>query len=205
MANDEKAKSAEPSKGEMRKAQILAAAADCFRREGFRGASMLKISAAAGMSPGHVFHYFKRKEDIVEAVAARELAEQRAILENMRSSSLDGDIVPATVDKIDALLHHFIDRERTSLWLEIVSESTRNATIAALLDRYNEEFRRAFEGEARNVYAQLGRDDESTINSRYELFFAVFVGLSMRSHTVQSAQSIDLDMLRRVIKVILNG
>src|SRR5690625_5601116 len=64
-------------KGEARRAQILDAAAECFRREGFHGASMGRIAAAAGMSRGHVFHYFKRKDDIVEAIVDRE----RTVLE----------------------------------------------------------------------------------------------------------------------------
>ncbi|WP_222862308.1 TetR/AcrR family transcriptional regulator [Zoogloea oleivorans] len=45
-----------------RKEQVLAAAADCVRREGFHRTSMSQISAAAGMSSGHIYHYFGSKE-----------------------------------------------------------------------------------------------------------------------------------------------
>lgn len=54
-----------------RRKQILDAAATCFRRDGFRGASMANISLTAGMSTGHIYHYFESKAAIIEAVIER--------------------------------------------------------------------------------------------------------------------------------------
>lgn len=55
-----------------RRAQILAAATDCFRELGFHGASIAKISQASGMSPGHIYHYFENKEAIIDPELPRQ-------------------------------------------------------------------------------------------------------------------------------------
>jgi TetR/AcrR family transcriptional regulator, repressor for uid operon len=47
---------------EARREQVLDAAAHCFRRHGYHGASMAEIAGAAAMSPGHIYHYFQSKE-----------------------------------------------------------------------------------------------------------------------------------------------
>ena len=44
----------EQPRAEARKTQVLNAATECFRRQGFHGASMAQISKAAGMSVGHI-------------------------------------------------------------------------------------------------------------------------------------------------------
>src|SRR5690606_3781514 len=80
-------------KGQARRAQILDAAAECFRREGFHGSSMARIAATAGMSPGHLFHYFKRKEDIVEAIVTRERTVMEAFAEKLRSAGSRSDML----------------------------------------------------------------------------------------------------------------
>ncbi|HNX20648.1 MAG TPA: helix-turn-helix domain-containing protein, partial [Acidobacteriota bacterium] len=56
------------SKSEARRRQILDAAADCFRRYGFHAATIANISETAGMSAGHIYHFFPNKEAIVRAI-----------------------------------------------------------------------------------------------------------------------------------------
>jgi AcrR family transcriptional regulator len=63
----------EPNRGQARRQQILDAAAACFVREGFHGTSIAKISKAAGMSPGHIYHFFESKEAIIGALVERKL------------------------------------------------------------------------------------------------------------------------------------
>jgi len=48
-----------------RRAQIRAAAGECFRQHGFHGTSIAQISKRAGMSTGHIYHYFENKEAII--------------------------------------------------------------------------------------------------------------------------------------------
>ncbi|QYU68460.1 TetR/AcrR family transcriptional regulator [Leptolyngbya sp. 15MV] len=65
-----------------RRRQILDAALRCFRESGFRGASVSDICKVAGMSPGHLYHYFPSKEAIVascrQPVRHRRLHPRRA-------------------------------------------------------------------------------------------------------------------------------
>ena len=57
-------------RGTARRQQILNAAAQCFREHGFHGASIAQISKTAGMSAGHIYHYFENKEAIIAAIVA---------------------------------------------------------------------------------------------------------------------------------------
>src|SRR5260370_35024327 len=56
------------AKYDEKRQHILEAAQECFQRNGFRGASIGDICAAARMSPGHLYHYFDSKEAIIEAI-----------------------------------------------------------------------------------------------------------------------------------------
>ncbi|THF63671.1 TetR family transcriptional regulator [Pseudothauera nasutitermitis] len=67
-----------------RRAQILAAARGCFERDGFHGASMAAIAAAAGMSIGHVYHYFDGKDAIVADIIRIDLEARLRILAALR-------------------------------------------------------------------------------------------------------------------------
>jgi TetR/AcrR family transcriptional regulator, cholesterol catabolism regulator len=57
-----------PSKGEQAKARIISAAETLFNQQGFDGASMRDIAAAAEMQPASVYYYFESKEELLWAV-----------------------------------------------------------------------------------------------------------------------------------------
>jgi TetR/AcrR family transcriptional regulator, transcriptional repressor of aconitase len=50
-----------------RRQQIIEAAYRCFARKGFHPTTMREIYAESGLSSGAVYHYFKSKEEIIEA------------------------------------------------------------------------------------------------------------------------------------------
>lgn len=54
-------------------ALIVAAALEVFSARGFAGATVDAIAAGAGMSKANVLYYFRRKQDIYDAVLARTL------------------------------------------------------------------------------------------------------------------------------------
>jgi AcrR family transcriptional regulator len=112
---------------------ILKAAQGCFQRNGFRGASIADICAAARMSPGHLYHYFDSKEAIIEA-----LFELR--LERAAATFVDLTLTP-NVDLITTLCG-WLDRRikdvrahGSSIGLEIRAESARNPTVAKIASR----------------------------------------------------------------------
>lgn len=63
-----------PEKQEARRRQIMEAAIGCFGKKGFHGTSTNEICAAAGMSPGNLFHYFPSKQALIAAIVENEHA-----------------------------------------------------------------------------------------------------------------------------------
>lgn len=68
------ARKIDPEQHEGKRQEILAAAHRCFLRHGLQGASISMICKEAGMSPGHLYHYFPSKEAIIEQMADDYLA-----------------------------------------------------------------------------------------------------------------------------------
>ncbi|MCH6257368.1 TetR/AcrR family transcriptional regulator [Puniceicoccaceae bacterium K14] len=56
---------------EARVGQILEAAGKLFSKKGIDGASMSDLSVEAGLSKASLYHYFKSKEEIIEALVHR--------------------------------------------------------------------------------------------------------------------------------------
>ena len=69
-------------------AKILDSALEAFSQHGFRGATLDQIAEGAGMSKPNLLYYFRRKDDIHEALMTRLLD---AWLEPLEELSADGD------------------------------------------------------------------------------------------------------------------
>lgn len=185
-------------KGQARRAQILDAAAECFRREGFHGSSMARIAATAGMSPGHLFHYFKRKEDIVEAIVARERTVMEAFAEKLRSAGSRSDMLELIQAGVVEMLAQDAEDSNASLTMEILAEATRNPEILDML--------RAFDDEARQRVVAVFEDTTPGAAARRELLAALVEGLSVRRlRNPELARTLDRDVLRDVLRAVVNG
>src|ERR1700761_8606009 len=109
-----------------RRDEILAAAARCFVRAGFHGASMQDICTEAGMSPGNLYRYFPSKEALVAGIAERdrtELAQQFASV----------DLSHGFFAVLEGMArHHFAQKpnEQVLLCTEVMAEARRNPEIA---------------------------------------------------------------------------
>lgn len=68
--------------------RILEAALDVFSAQGFKGATIDQIAAAAGMSKPNLLYYFRRKDDIYATLLERQLA---TWLEPLRVIDPEGD------------------------------------------------------------------------------------------------------------------
>jgi AcrR family transcriptional regulator len=68
-------------KGEKTRAEIVACAKDLFYRRGYAGTSFSDIVEAAGVYRGNIYHYFKTKDEILEAVLTQRIQEFRALQE----------------------------------------------------------------------------------------------------------------------------
>ena len=71
----------DPIKQQERRRHILNAAAHCFAEHGFHGTSTAQICERAGMSPGNLFHYYRSKADIIEALIAADTEATRDVIQ----------------------------------------------------------------------------------------------------------------------------
>ncbi len=169
----------EPSRAEARREQILCAAVECFRRHGFHGASIALISKAAGMSAGHIYHYFDNKEAIIEAIVARDLEYLLALTAELRAAC---DVREAMVARAAEGIHNNLDPVSAGLKIEIVAEAARNPQVAEIVRRADEACRASLIETLRHVRRKDGRaDDEAHLAMLAEALAAMFDGLLVRA------------------------
>ncbi|WP_374479343.1 TetR/AcrR family transcriptional regulator [Zoogloea sp.] len=195
----------EQPRAEARKAQVLNAATECFRRQGFHGASMAQISKAAGMSVGHIYHYFENKEAIIAAIVERDLLNLLTITQRIRAASADGDILRAMVDDIQNCTEELNNDQDAPLMLEIISEAARNPDVATIVQTADRTARERLVELVREGLAFRGVScTDSQMEGPLEVLYAVFEGL-----TVRMIRNPDLDphillpSLRSVLEHIL--
>jgi AcrR family transcriptional regulator len=112
---------------ELKRQQILDAAAACFARGGFHRTTMQDICVEVELSPGAVYRYFQSKEEIIQAMCTRGHEED---VESIRDAmKLDN-----TLEVFDELIRVFFsgveDREFCALMVELISEARRDEMIS---------------------------------------------------------------------------
>jgi len=171
--------SSERARCETRKNQLLDAAASCFGANGFHGASIAQISKAAGMSAGHIYHYFENKEAIIAAIVERDL--DRLLGLNAEISSAINPL-QTFLNQVDAELQKMFERGVVALKLEIVAEASRNARIAQIVHDADRQCLLSLCDTVRLIRQFCGHDDdEERIAELTELLAAMFEGLMIRS------------------------
>jgi AcrR family transcriptional regulator len=63
-----------------RRAQIVAAARNCFARSGFHNTTLQDVFAEAGLSAGGVYNYFQSKDELMLAIAEERHDEERQLI-----------------------------------------------------------------------------------------------------------------------------
>jgi AcrR family transcriptional regulator len=112
--------------------RIMATAVSEFRAHGFRGAAISGICKSAGVSPGHLYHYFDSKEAIVEAIVEHERAKISAEIAQLLATE-----EPLTA-MVDAMLADRTgdDGMDTIMTIEIYAEATRNLRVARIVKNF---------------------------------------------------------------------
>lgn len=183
---------AEADRQAARRRQVLDAAAQCFRTHGFHGASMAQISRAAGMSVGHIYHYFENKEALIGAIVQNHLESMLAMMDSVERAGPDSDILMRLVTSVEVGVSQYYDPGIAALMLEGTSEGARNPKVAAMLREADEIARLRFRDVLRRgscKHADLG---EAELDSLVFAIKCLFEGLWVR--TVRQP---DLD--RRVV------
>ncbi len=76
-------------RGELRRSQLLAAAANRFWRQGFGATSLADIASDANVPLGNVYYYFKTKQDIAAGVADIFVTETETMLREVAEAEAD--------------------------------------------------------------------------------------------------------------------
>lgn len=167
------------SRAEARRSQILAAASDCFRAHGFHGASISQISKSAGMSAGHIYHYFENKEAIIAAIVGDDLDQLLTLSASWRAAA---DVLDAMLEGIEEGVRKKLDKDVAGLKLEILAEASRNPEVAKIVRSVNQCCNSSISESLRLARAARGLStDDTTIASIVEVMTAMFEGLVARS------------------------
>lgn len=187
-------------RAEARRQQILDAAARCFREHGFHSAGMQLIARTAGMSVGHIYHYFENKEAIIAAIVAADEAITQSRFEDFRR---EPDVLHAMVEQADRGLDRSLDVTRSALLTEINAESGRNPRVAALVHASDAVLR----AELGELIGRIhGSSDSPHRAAQAEMILAVFDGLRVRGlRNPELDRDAVLDLLRPVLRRILEG
>ncbi len=169
----------EHPRAEARRQQILTAAAQCFREHGFHGASISRISRLAGMSAGHIYHYFENKEAIIAAIVEQDLESLLQMTAELRAAC---DVRQALIARAAQGVIEQLDPQTAGLKLEIVAEAARNPRVAEIVRNADAASRKSLGETIRIVRQRAGhQDDEASIAGMIEVLATLFEGLLLRT------------------------
>ena len=171
--------STDASRATARRQQILHAAAQCFREHGFHGASIAQISKTAGMSPGHIYHYFDNKEAIIAAIVAQDLESLLTLTAELRAAC---NVRAALIERAAEGVADQLDPAGAALKLEIVAEAARNPRVAQIVRDADATCRRELAITIGEIRRATGHEDTpAAIEHMVEVLASLFEGLLVRT------------------------
>ena len=169
----------EKTRSEARRQQVLGGATDCFCRYGFHSASMAEIAKAAGMSVGHIYHYFQNKNAIIAAIVEANQVEVLSTLDMIEQR--DGPLLDALVEAVGTGVDKCLDRRETALMVEVLAEAARNPEVAAVLQASDTVLRTRMREILRKAARPGGHLSDEELEGQVEAIFALFQGVSVRA------------------------
>lgn len=119
----------DPERQQAKRRQIVEAAVECFARRGFHATTTAEICAAAGMSPGNLFHYFDSKDAIIQAIAEEERHETAVVFAQLDAAE---NVLDALLEMAEGAMTLTGDEVYARISIEIAAEATRNPKITAM-------------------------------------------------------------------------
>jgi TetR/AcrR family transcriptional regulator, repressor for uid operon len=126
---------------ELRKEQILDAAAACFARRGFHLTTMQDICKEADLSPGAVYRYFPGKEAIIEAMCEHGQNQNAEAMEQAFATNSTIEALNELIRLYFLELENLRDMKTCALTLELITEAPRSEHIRGWLTRSNQDVR----------------------------------------------------------------
>lgn len=182
-----------------RRQQILNAAAQCFREHGFHGASIAQISKSAGMSAGHIYHYFENKEAIIAAIVAQDLESLLTLTAELRAAC---NVRAALIERAAEGVADQLDPINAALKVEIAAEAARNPRVAQIVREADATCRRELAATIRAIRHGAGHEDSPTaIGDMVEVLASLFEGLLLR--TIRNPE-LDRSRVAQRIQIAIN-
>jgi AcrR family transcriptional regulator len=150
-----------------RKDQILEAAVKVFARRGFTGTKMSMIAVEASISHGLLYHYFKSKEELFNALV------QVAIEESLDTMRRAYEIPGSPIEKLETLTKFVLDKDNTPFFMLVhqvrtsdnVPEKSKQLVEQATMQTYIDILRPLFvEGQQAG---EIAADDPAELISAY--------------------------------------
>lgn len=143
-----------------RRLAILEAAATCFVRYGFHTTRMKDVCAAAGMSPGTLYHYFRSKSALIAGIVEDEGQRTRTLLAPLETAE---DFIVTLFEALDQMVASIGERDLV-LYAEVAAEILRDPALREQARVADEEAQQALAAAIRGaqrlgtVYDRLDAD-----------------------------------------------
>lgn len=185
-------------KSQQRRIQVLDAAAECFRRSGFHGASMAEIAKVAGMSPGHIYNLFENKDEIIAAIVERDRDE---IVQSISEGEQAEDLLKDVLHWVDQSIDGTNEMTDPALSIEVLAEACRNPKLAAVVQASEAVIHEKSAGYVRKALGdQAAALAPGEIGARAVVIGAIFNGLMNQSI---SMPQMDKEAVKPVVQRVL--
>lgn len=184
---------------EVRRTQILEAAAHSFQTHGLQGSTVDKIAAVAGVSVGLLYRFFASKTAIIEAIVAADVeAQLTQAAELLKKASQQPETLPEMLSGI--LEEGEIDRDRFALQLEISAEVCRNDKLRAFIRAKRSDLIDALAAE----FPEWGAERSSTerMLKNLDAAGAVASGLAMHAAIYSDSPRLSGELVAALIRTI---
>lgn len=138
MAGKPDTAAAESDRAALRRNKIVSTARRLFSENGFHATGVAQIASESGVAVGQIYRDFSSKEAIVASIAKTDC------LDFLGHDSLRRGIDNGDGEAVWAWLHEFLSRGEDDggiLITEIMAESSRNPTIAAIFEKTRRDVR----------------------------------------------------------------
>ncbi|MEW6261582.1 MAG: TetR/AcrR family transcriptional regulator [Thermodesulfobacteriota bacterium] len=188
-----------------RESAIFDAACRVFRDKGFHQARMADVAAAAGISYGLVYHYFKSKNDLLDAMTEAWFSSLDRLMDRLLEES------PPARTSLEAIADYFLDQyirrpDLVQVFITEISRSTANLTPDRLA-RFKNMMART---EEIIRLAQVNGHLRSDLKARYLTFFFLGAIETLLSTMVLDGQPLKTtkhkaDLVGAVMTMFLEG
>jgi AcrR family transcriptional regulator len=184
-----------------RRQQLLDAAMACFSRKGFQETTMQDISREAGVSYGVLYHYFRSKDEIIEAGSSTvaEGRHQRFVKAEQRQEAVE---ILSEVLRLN--LQRWSEPSRQTelhLRIHVAAEGLKNQHVGCLVDGYSD-YRQRYGAIVRRGQQEGVINPELIPDSVAQVFVALHEGFVLMK---AADSSVSVDSYVDAVQALLDG